>query len=307
MKKSIFAVALILGATSTTLAQDKQYTPVAGDWAISIDANPFLNYLGNFIGGTDANDAPTWNHLSNNQRIIGKYFVADDMAYRAGIRLDLGGDSEKNMVADRASTADPAWPSTDVMVENSAKYRETNIALTGGLEWRKGKGRLQGFYGGELGVSIGSMKDSYTYGNALTSSAATNAVNVDAADDFTGGQLPSSLANGTDGIGNPYLGRILEDKSGMSFGLGIRGFIGAEYFVLPKLSIGGEFGWGLVFMSNGASSTTHEAVGTTFGGTSDGVQEVTDEGDKSSEFGFDTDNNNAVFGSAATLKMTFHF
>lgn len=31
MKKSVLTVALILGAATTTLAQDKQYTPEAGD------------------------------------------------------------------------------------------------------------------------------------------------------------------------------------------------------------------------------------------------------------------------------------
>ena len=310
MKKSIFTVALILGAAATAMAQDKeekQYTPESGDWAIGIDATPFLNYFGNFIGGTDANAAPSWNYLTTNQTITGKYFTSEDMAFRGSLRLGFGGNSESNMVADRTNTADPAWPAAEPMVENTAKYGSTNIGLSGGIEYRKGKGRLIGFYGGELGFAISSMKETYTYGNALTASTAGTPVNVDAADDFTGGMMGTTLAAGTDGMGVGYTSRMLEYSSGTGFGIGVRGFIGAEYFVLPKLSVGGEFGWGLVFMSQGASTTTAEAVGTQFNATADAVETITSTGNTSSSFGVDTDSNNSVFGPAGSLRMTLHF
>ena len=308
MKKTIIAVAaLLVGASAYAQDDEKVYLPETDDWAISIDATPFLSYFGNFIGGTDANAAPTWNFLTNNQTITGKYFVSESMAYRGSLRLGFGSIGQTNMVADRSNTATPAWPDAEPMLENSASWGNTNIGLSGGVEFRKGKGRLQGYYGGELGFSINSSSESYTYGNALTPSTAGTPVSVDGADDFTGGALGTTLLPGVDGTGTPYTGRLTEYKGGLGFGLGLRGFIGAEYFIIPKLSLGGEFGWGLVLNTQGASSITYEAVGTEFNATADAVVTRTVEGSKSSSFGFDTENVNSVFGAAGSLRLTFHF
>lgn len=289
MKKSILAVAVVLGA-SATFAQDltskkgEDFLPASGDWAVGIDAVPFLQFAGNLIGGNGTNTAPAWNFLTGNQVITGKYFVEDNVAYRAGIRIGMTSNKGNMMVADRDGAA-PTYPALPAMVENSYKMSETNIGLTGGMEWRRGFGRLQGFYGGELGIALGSSKSSYTYGNALAPTAATP-VFVDADDDM-GGNLTS------DTYGNAA--RVTEMKGGSFFGFGLRGFIGAEYFVLPRIAVGGEFGWGLMFGSNGASSTTMESTD----GTTVGTQTI--EGGKTGGFSLDTDNVNSVFGPAASL------
>lgn len=316
MKKSILAVAVVLGSTAFAQKMESKhgeaYLPAAEDWAISIDANPFLNYFGNFIGGNGANTAPSWNYLTNNQTITGKYFAADDMAYRAAFRLGFGSDKDAVMVDDRSddnSGLTNPWPAAAAEVENTMKAGNFNFGLAVGLEKRRGFGRLQGFYGAELGIALGSSSEKYSYGNALVGTVnAGDAGNVDvtAADDFG-----TNLITINDGLGNAQTGRVLESKSGMMFGIGLRGFIGAEYFVLPRLAVGGEFGWGLVFMSQGASSTTYEVEGYTASQTpgTDAitVQEITTEGSKSSSFGIDTEAMNTVFGPAGRLKITFHF
>lgn len=74
----------------------------------------------------------------------------------------------------------------------------------------------------------------------------------------------------------------LEVKDGSTFGLAIRGFIGAEYFFAPKMSLGGEFGWGIGFSSTGEGEETLNA-----GGTSSSVKTG-----GASSFGLDTDNVN---------------
>ena len=289
MKKSILAVAVILG-TSAAFAQDlvskkgETYLPESGDWAIGIDAAPFLNYAGNLIGGNDGNTAPTWNFLTTNQTITGKYFAAADMAYRGSLRLGFSSNGGNAMVV-QDGAAVPTYPALPTMVEDSYKSSSANIGLAGGLEWRKGSGRLQGFYGGELGFMIASSSTSYTYGNAMTNTGAGTT-------DFGSNITTDTYGNGA---------RVTEMKNGSMFGLGLRGFIGAEYFVLPKIAVGGEFGWGLVFVSNGASSTSIESTD----GTSVGTQTL--EGSKTSGFSLDTDNVNSVFGPAANLRMTFHF
>ena len=53
----------------------------------------------------------------------------------------------------------------------------------------------------------------------------------------------------------------MESKSGRSFGVGLRAFVGCEFFIAPKISLGAEFGWGLGFQTMGASVTTTESVG----------------------------------------------
>lgn len=287
MKKSIFTVALILGAATTTIAQDKQYTPESGDWAVGIDATPFLNYFGNFIGGNGTNTAPTWNFLTTNQTITGKYFAADDMAYRGSLRIGFGSENQSQMQFQTGATA--TYPALPAMVEDTYKSGFMNVGLSGGIEYRKGAGRLVGFYGGELGISIASQSETYTYGNAIVA---------------TDGTLPA----GSTDFGNNELtdlwgedARVLSNKSGTEFGVGLRGFIGAEYFVLPRMSIGGEFGWGLAFISTGARSVEMES---TDGAT---VGTIVEEGTKSSSFGIDTDSNNSVFGPAGSLRLTFHF
>lgn len=311
MKKSILAVAVVLGATST-FAQDltsrkgENYLPEAGDWAIGINAVPLLNYVGNIFGkGADNMHASTiWNSNNPAFTINGKYFVEDGMAYRGGIRLGFGSTKEKTMVADRS--IDPSlpstWPTAAAEVENTWKHGNTNVGLTFGMEWRKGHTRLQGYYGAEIGFMIASSKDVYTYGNALTPSTSTVVVDVTTADDFGG-----NLSTTTDGMGMMQDTRITESKNGLTFGLGLRGFIGAEYFIIPKLAIGGELGWGLGLVMGGKSTVTSEGSGFKDSATDESVETMTMETGKTTTFGVDNSIVNPMFGPVGRLNLTFHF
>lgn len=280
MKKSFLAVAVILGST-TLFAQDltskkgEAYLPVAGDWAISVDATPILNYVGNFIGGNGLNSAPTWNFLHPSSAIIGKYFVEDNMAYRGGVNIMFGTLTERQLVGKVGST-------TGEQVEDSKKTSGSGIYLTGGMEWRKGSTRLQGFYGAELGLGFGGgTKEEYTFGNTY---------------DFT---TNPSMMHGVDGTVDV---QSHTTKGGIMFGL--RGFIGAEYFVLPKLAIGGEFGWGLGLQTMGEESEVVMQVNSA--GTA--LEEKTNIlASKRSEMNLGTDNMNSVFGPSGTLRISFHF
>lgn len=314
MKKSILAVAVVLGATSA-FAQDltsrkgENYLPEAGDWAIGIDAVPMLNYIGNFFGkaGDNMHAGTIWTPSNPSMVFTGKYFVEDDMAFRGGIRLGFGSNSETTMVGDRGATppATNPWPSALPTVENKMKNGYTNVGLTFGIEKRKGTTRLQGFYGAELGFLIASTSEKYTYGNALTEASAATPVTVDAADDFG----TNVIYGETDGNGNAIDLRQISHKSGVNFSLGLRAFIGAEYFIIPKLSIGGELGWGLAFNISGKSTDVYETVGETDGqaaGTGT-VHEITREGSKTSSFGLDNSIINPLFGPVGRLNLTFHF
>jgi len=301
MKKSIAVVAMAFGVTSA-FAQDltskkgEPFLPEAGEYAISIDANPFLNYVGNFFGKTNNNTAPTFNFLNNNFVITGKKFKDATNAYRASVRLGFDNTSTKAQTADRASTATVTYPTLPGMVENKHAKSNTNIGISVGIEKRRGKTRLQGVYGAEAGIFYGSTKDKYTYGNALAASGATP-VGVSAAGDGMNGNVNIT----TDTYGNAA--RVTVKKGGASFSIGVRGFVGAEYFVAPKISIGGEFGWGIGFGMTGKSKTTTESIG----GATPAVGEQTIEGSKSSTFMLDTDNKNSFFGPSANLRLNLHF
>jgi hypothetical protein len=239
--------------------------PDEGDWAISIDATPFLQYFGNFIGSNGVNAAPTMNFLSGNQTITGKYFVSPEKAYRLGIRLGFSSNS--------TTTKETTLPSSTpvVYVNDVSTLYNTNIGLTAGMEWRRGKTRLQGYYGVEGGLAIGTSSTNNTFGNNLS---------------------PYNLYN-----------RIDENNEGSSVGLGVRGFIGVEYFIFPKIAFGGELGWGIAFRTVGEGSTKSEYWDTT---TRSVISSIVPTGG-STFFGFDSDNLNSIFGQAGSIRLTFHF
>lgn len=309
MKKSILALAVFLGAT-TAFGQDltsrkgENYLPEAGDWAIGIDAVPMLNYLGNFFGKSNDNTYANgiWGYSNPSMLITGKYFLEDQFALRGGIRIGFNSEKDNDLVGNRA--ANPAnWPTTDALVENSWKRSNTNVGLNFGVEWRKGNTRLQGYYGAEIGFMIQGNKTTYEYGNVLAPSTATIPVGVTADDDFGTNNVFTTF----DGNGTPIMGRVIEDKDGTRFSLGLRAFIGAEYFIIPKLSIGGEFGWGIGFTSVGAGKTTYEAVGYATGAAESQVVSISSETAKSSTFGLDVSTVNPLFGPVGRLNLTFHF
>ena len=105
--------------------------------------------MGNFFGKSTNNTAPTFNFINTNQTITGKFFVDAQTAYRASLRLGFVNLTNKELEADRSwvPPTPNGYASADPTVENSWKESATNIGLSVGLEKRKGKTRLQGYYG----------------------------------------------------------------------------------------------------------------------------------------------------------------
>jgi hypothetical protein len=323
MKKSLTLLALALGI-STSFAQelkskkDEMILPEAGDWGLAIDADPFLRYAGNFFGKTTTNNAPTFNFFTNAMTISGKYFTDAQNAYRGSVRIGLGGATERNMVADvlkmqaAATSTATGWPAPSAMVENVWKQSNTTIGLAAGMEMRRGKTRLQGYYGGEVGIYVNMMKDKFTYGNTLVSTTTSSLqVDVKAADEFT---TPNLYGNVGNNVGSPALpgltaagARVTERKYGTSFSFGVRGFIGAEYFILAKMSIGGEFGWGLGLTKTGATKTTWEGIGDNGAGTQSVGSAEIETAKGSGQWWLDTDGKNSVWGPTGTLRLNLYF
>lgn len=333
MKKIVTSIVLLLVA-NYTIAQNlvskkgETFLPDSGDYAISIDASPFLNYIGNMFGKTANNSAPNWTYLTNNMTVTGKKFIDAKTAYRATVRLGFSNYTDKAQTMDRAaaqSTVVVYFPAVPASVENKHKHSNSNVGISVGMEKRRGKTRLQGIYGAEFGVGFSSTKDKYSYGNALNVTAPIS-VGVDTYttagdpnphyyDGFN--ETPAMTGTATtgysyDNISKDTYGndaRITTYKSGVNFEIGARAFVGAEYFIAPKISLAGEFGWGLGVGIKGKSKKTIESVdsgvNTLTGTPTIGTQELT--GSNSSGFYLDTDNANSMFGPSGTLRLNLHF
>ena len=270
MKKTILLVAMAVGMTSV-FAQDltskkgEKYLPEANDWAIGVDATPFLTYVGNIFGKTAANVAPAFNFDNGSAALQGKMFKDANTAYRAGLRIGFGSFTTHNALN---NAGDSVGTAKDVSASGM------NIALTAGLEKRRGAGRLQGVYGAEAGLAFGG-----------------------------GGTVTNTYAMALTDARNPGVGgRVAETTIGNVFSFGARAFAGVEYFVLPKISIAGEFGWGLTFTTTGDGTTTVDAL---TGPSTVTSTKTTVTGP--STFVIDTDNNSTLFGPAGTVRMIFHF
>ena len=308
MKKSVSVLGLALAfGVSSAFAQDltskkgEPILPEAGDWAVSVDATSFLSYAKSFIGAGAGASAPTFDFLGNHNVIMGKYFKDEKTAYRGGLNIGFGNTSVSNNVdQDHIYSVTPG--SIKAQVTDKQKTSTTGIGLSAGIEKRKGKTRLQGYYGAEAFIYIGSSTTKTTYGNAISDSTGT-------ANSTTGfSSVGSTINTATNAV---VSSRQTQYKSGTNFQFGVRGFIGVEYFVLPKMSLGGEFGWGIGISTWGAGQTSTEASYLKTGAPAatpyaSSVNTVKSPGN-SSTFVIGTDNKNSAFGPTGSLRLNFYF
>lgn len=263
MKTKVILLALFVGFGSMINAQNDDVLtnkngaailPSAGDWGLGFDAAPILNYAGNMLNGNTMNSMGSAFDNAN-LAISGKYFTDASTAYRGSLRIGMGTTSMDQLFGGANGDS----------LTNTTKMSSSVVVLGGGLEKRRGHGRLQGYYGGEMLVGFGGAKETYSYAEELSNT-------------------------------NP-ISRTTEDKSGSVFVLGVRGVIGVEYFILPKISLGAEYGWGLSLNSQGQGSSTTESWD--LANSSSTTTTVNTGG--SSIFGIDTDNNGGA------IRLMFHF
>lgn len=249
MKKVLLTAAAVLSLTfvnaqDLTSKKGEAYLPVAGDWAISFNADGLFRYAGNALNGNTNNAAPSVTYVTNNS-FVGKKFISDKMAYRVVANLGFGSNNDKVV-----GTATPATPS----VETKTSFLNLTAGL--GKEWRKGSTRLQGFYGADALISVSSMS----------------------------GEETATTTTGTFVSSEEY-------KSGLGLGLGVQGFLGAEYFIFPKFAIGAQYTYRVGFNVQGKSETTLK------NGT---AAAVTTEGASNSNFGFGN-------VGITSINLTLHF
>jgi hypothetical protein len=256
--------------------------PEKGDLAIGIDATPIFRYLGNSFNGNTGNAAPTFDAPGSPFTVFGKYFDKDKSAYRFKLRLGMSTRSKSNYVIQ-----DNVIPDPNVLVKDTRKSGESTMALAFGKENRRGSGRVQGFYGVEGMVMLSTQRSVYTYGNPM--SATFNS--------------PTTTSDFDAGTSAALPGRVVESQTGTTAGIGARVFIGAEVFIFPKLSLGGELGWGVGLLNQGDGTVITERWDT---GNADIKRETTKTGGLK-QFGYDAGVNGQMGMSSGYLTLMFHF
>jgi hypothetical protein len=248
--------------------------PQAGDIAVGIDMVPFLNYFGNIANQT-VNNTYNGSFLSNANTLFGKYFLDSDLAVRGRFMIMSTIDQDKRYILDDAAFYND--PNTNDQVVDVRKFKDHDYMISGGIEKRRGKGRLRGIFAAEVSVMFGTNKTEYTYGNNYSS------LNTTPGTTNFGGNIAAN-------------GRVLSDKNASYFGAGIGAFIGVEYFIMPNIAIGSEVGWGVNYTKWSQSNTVTEV----WNGNS--AEEVTTL-DSPGDLGFNYGLNNPT----ASLYMMFHF
>ena len=299
MKKiiSIIMIAALLpfAGASAQEQEEKQYLPEAGDWALGIDVVPVLRYIGNAFNGNTNNQYidnlggepfVNQNKRFNSRQLMpdvsiqGKYMITDEWGVRANVGLMF-----RSIYDNRYATDDKAAalnPLSNDKVVDKARYRKNGMSIMAGGEYRKGTKRVQGVFG--MGVLFAFQNDNttYTYGNEMTD------IN----------QQPTTAFQTSDVYDNNNYRLTKTNGEGSDFYVGITGSAGIEWFVAPKISIGGEVNISAVW--NWTKATYYTAEG--FNTLSGAVEEWT-ELEKPSSHGFSVGTGNI----GSNLSVTFYF
>lgn len=214
MKKTIIALTIILLGLNV-LAQDSlvsnKYLPKAGDIAVGIDGDPIFTYVGNMFNGTQNNSLD----LGDNTLYF-RYYLKSDAAIRVKVRIRSTNSISKYYVQDDAAVF--ANPLSQAKVEDRYTYATNSHSLTIGYQKFRSFNRLRGFYGVDLGFGIYKSNEKFEYGNKMTELNPT----------------PTSTWGGAV--------RTLENYNGVTSSIYAGIFTGAEYFIMPNVCIGAEFG-----------------------------------------------------------------
>lgn len=291
MKKITLVGAFLIPCFLIVNAQDseeasKNYLPNAGDYALQMDAAPILNFALNAVNimndnGSNAQHPGFVSGMSN--VIVGKYFLKDKEALRLRVGFNTLVETEKEYGDNPLKPTAVANGTAENILLSTSVDRTRSYIIGAGYEFRRGGKRLQGYYGGDLNLMIQNETSDYTYEIAYNNQAADSGY----------------ISQGSE--------RDLSYDDGLQLTLNLRGFVGVEYFILPKISLGAEFGFGYSMYSYargtyeteywdiapGSNSTTPYAY------TETGAYNYIDR-----ERGFAIDNG---FGGTGALNVTFHF
>jgi len=208
IKSLILTLALVFGtifanAQCTEQCKSKNGTPIlpeAGEYSIGIDAVPVLNYFGNFFSNSGSTAAVGFQQAGV---ITGSYMKTANTAYRGKLAINFANSSV-----------------------DSTKSQSSGVTVGAGIMKYRGKSRLQGYYGAELGLGLSNGKT--TVGSVETKSPNTFGVNARA---FVGAQyfFAPKMSVGTEYGWGPGFSKV---GDGSNFNLGVDNAGGSIYLSL---------------------------------------------------------------------------
>lgn len=340
MKKKVLLTALLASSVLVNAQEKKEedvlrnkkgheILPAKGDIALGINMVPMFDLLLNTLNhvslqggsaGTSANTAANAvQYTSNaNNQIVGKYFLDPKTAIRVRFGFNTLSGTITNKVQDasamnsalQSGTPDDLTAASLVKVDDQLKFNKSNVTIALGYEKRRGYRRLVGFYGAEIGVGRTNAKQSATYGNAFSDQYQT----------FYTSNFNSLTTATVSPSTSTSVSRNLETKYGNAWRVGARAFIGVEYFVFSKISVGAEFGWGYSVTFQKGGTTKDEVYFNGQNGPTVVTQEKPLSGSSNTK-GFAIDNNNGTTfsmnntlngntllnGGSAAIMLIFHF
>lgn len=268
------------------------FLPQAGDFAFSISANPFVNFVGNMFNNS------TNNRINSNKiggdaylqpmvSIAGKYMITDHL----GVRVNLGWmyDYENQSFYTRDDAAHFLNPLTHQKVVDRYIYNNVGASFNAAAEYRIGNRRIQGVVGGGLIYAFSLHREKFQYGNGITELNPTPTVNANMAQYGYQAPVMEGFAS------QRYLSRYQGDPTHY---FGLMGFVGFEWFLCPWFSLGAEVNVSALY--RWTQEIYYEAEGfNTIVGQKETWTEL--ESPRSHGFSFGTGN------IGANLTLTFYF
>lgn len=184
--------------------------PQKASLALGIEVKPVLNYFGTLFNS----DKTSLIDIYNNDiplSISTKYFIRDKVALRAALGFRYVNGSSNDIVKEVQAN------DSLTLTSNKTNLTSYGIRLSGGVEFRKGLGRLQFFYGPQISIGYLQYTEQYEYDFNLS--------------DIAGLETPAAAE------------RISEFNPGATLNFELGAFVGTEYFLLSNFSICGEFGF----------------------------------------------------------------
>jgi len=231
MKIKIISIILFLVLGFVNMQAQTDYLPKAGTIALGASAN-IANIFTNF---GDAVKVPS---------LSIQLYVGSKTAVRGTFGIDYANNLDKFYVRDDAAYV--LNPLSNVQVVDTKKVLGNNYNTSLAIQQFFGETKLRGFIGLQGLYLAGSSKTNNTYANPM------NAMNP----------FPSSY----NGAYTSYNGsnsanqRTLEVNISSTYSIGGGIIAGFEYFVLPRLSIGGEMSLNAIYSHTGQASTKSETL-----------------------------------------------